>query len=334
MKLAKLTCERFAGVPDGSYAFGPLQRSGDDVRFVAGARGAGKTRLLEAVVALKELVGAYRAPPAFSSLIEPGAQKGRIGGTFVLNDAERDAAEHDSNELTVEFGLGEARADSTEIPKLVRELFAGYSHQAARSKLEYFPASRNLARYGEPTNELAEKLLRAGSHSAKYAGLAPHLVELSLADGARALREAATRGILMAGDAPDSLARYRTALAAVLPELRLRGAQLDDAGVPSLVFDRAGGGTVDVHHLSESQKQIFLLVATMLRLQLSHSIILLDMPELHLHAADQSRILPALLPLGRDNQWIVASGSSEILKGARRDQMIVLSAAATSEPRR
>ena len=90
MKLVKLECEHFAGVPDGSYAFGPLQRSGDDVRFVAGARGAGKTRLLEAVVALKELVGAYRAPPAFSSLIEPGAQKGRIGGTFVLNDAEID----------------------------------------------------------------------------------------------------------------------------------------------------------------------------------------------------------------------------------------------------
>jgi len=75
-----------------------------------------------------------------------------------------------------------------------------------------------------------------------------------------------------------------------LPELRLRGAQLDDAGVPCLVFDRPGGGTVDVHHLSDSQKQIFPLVATVLRLQLSHSIILLDMPELHLHAADQSRI--------------------------------------------
>ena len=120
-----------------------------------------------------------------------------------------------------------------------------------------------------------------------------------------------------------------------MPELRLRGAQLDDAGVPCLVFDRPGGTTVDVHHLSESQKQIFLLVATVLRLQLSHSIILLDAPELHLHAAVQSRLLPALLPLGHGNQWIVASGSSEILKGARRDQMIVLSAAAaTSEPRR
>jgi hypothetical protein len=330
MKLAKLECEHFAGVPDGSYVFGPLQRSGDDVRFVAGARGAGKTRLLEAVVALKELVGAYRAPPPFASLLEPGARTGRIGGTFVLSDAERTAAELESNELTVGFGLGEARADSTEIARPVRDLFAGYSHEATRSKLEYFPASRNLPRYGEPTNELAEKLHRAGAHAAKYAGLAPHLVELSLADGARALRETATRGILMAGDAPDSLARYRTALAAVLPELRLRGAQLDDAGVPDLVFDRPGGGTVSVHHLSESQKQIFLLVATMLRLQLAHSIILLDAPELHLHAADQSRLLPALLPLGHDNQWIIASGSSEILKGARRDQMIVLGAGAES----
>ena len=50
----------------------------------------------------------------------------------------------------------------------------------------------------------------------------------------------------------------------------------------------------------------------------------LDEPEVHIHIADQAKFLEMLIGLGSDNQWIVATGSSEIMKTVRRDQMIVL----------
>lgn len=158
----------------------------------------------------------------------------------------------------------------------------------------------------------------------------PALVARSAADGARALEETASRGLLLGADAPDSLGPYRAAFAKLVPELRLRGAQpprgatIGDGAKPILAFERPSGAVVGVHELSESQKQAVLLAGTILRLGLSRSIVLLDGPELHLHAADQARFLAALTTVGEDNQWIIATGSSEIMKTARREQVIAL----------
>ncbi len=157
---------------------------------------------------------------------------------------------------------------------------------------------------------------------------------MSTAEGALALKEASTRGLLLADDAPDSLGRYRAAFAMLLPELRLRGARPGEAGRSSLSFERPNGSMLDAHQLSESQKQSVLIAGTMLRIGLARSIVLLDEPELHIHVADQAKLMESLLALGSDNQWIVATGSSEIMKSVRRDQMIVLPSANDAGARR
>lgn len=332
MKITKLECQNFAGVPDGAYSFlVPGRSTPHDLTLIAGVRGSGKTRLLKAIVALKELVGAYRAPPPPASLLEPGQRQGSLGGTFLLTDEERAAVELDSNELTVAFTLGDAREhEPVKIPRPVRMLFSRFALNDARGKIELFPASRALAPYGEPTTADHEKLQRFGPGATKYAGLVPSLIALSAADGARALQETAARGMLLGLDAPDSLGAYRAAIAKLAPELRLRGAQPapgatpGDGSKPILAFERSNGTFVDAHALSDSQKQAVLLGGTIVRLGLSRSIILLDSPELHIHVADQGRFLETLVSLGDDNQWIVATGSSEIMKTARREQMIAL----------
>ena len=325
MKITELECQHFAGVPDGIYSFvSPTRPTPHELTLVAGVRGAGKTRLLEAIVALKELVGAYRSAPPLASLLDPGATTGKLGGTFLLTDEERGTAELTTNEVTVEFAMGATPSAPTKIPRGLRLLFARYDHDHARGKVEYFSALRWLPPFGEPTTVEDEKSVRLGSQSAKYAGLVPSLIALSLEDGARALSEAARRGLLLGTDAPDSLLPYRTALATLLPELRLRSAHLGSDGPPRLLFDRSNGTTIEAHQLSGAQKQALLLVGTMIRIGLSHSIVLLDAPELHVHVADQGRFLQTLIQLGNDNQWIVASGSSDIMKTAQREQMIVL----------
>jgi hypothetical protein len=331
MKIAKLECEEFAGVPNGAYSFlAPNRAVPNNLTLIAGMRGSGKTRFLEAIVALKELVGAYRASPPESSLWEHGASRGKLGGTFLLSDEEKDLAELPSNELLVEFGMGELAGITTKISATVRKLFARYDHDEAHGKIEYFSASRLLPPFGEPTTVAQEAFLRLGSQPTKYSGLVPSLIEMSLGDGARALKETTTRGMLLGLDAPDSLIPYRAALANLLPELRLRGAGAGDDEKPTLLFERANGAVVPWYRLSDSQKQALLLAGTMVRIGLSQSIILLDEPELHTHVADQAKLIETLATIGNDNQWIVATGSSEIMKAARRDQMIALPSASRS----
>lgn len=332
MKISKLECRNVAGVPDGVYAFtAPGKSEPHDLTFVAGVRGAGKTRLLEAIVALKELVGAYRAPPPVSTLLEGNKRDGVLAGTFLLTEEERVAAELDAREVVVSFALG-GDADSTKIARPLRTLFSRFAFQQGTGKMELFPAGRTLPPFGEATTADHEKLQRFGPAVTKYAGLVPALVALSAADGARALEETASRGLLLGADAPDSLAPYRSVFAKLVPELRLRGAQpprgasSGDGAKPILAFERPNGDVVGVHELSESQKQAVLLGGSIVRLGLSRSIVLLDGPELHVHVADQARFLGALTSVGDDNQWIVATGSSEIMKTARREQVIALPA--------
>ena len=93
MKIAKLECRNFAGVPDGAYSFlAPGRTTPHALTLVAGVRGSGKTRLLEAIVTLKELVGPYRAAPPLASLLEPFAARAAARYTWSpegFTDAER-----------------------------------------------------------------------------------------------------------------------------------------------------------------------------------------------------------------------------------------------------
>ena len=321
MKIVDIACENIAGVPDGQYSFRAAGRlDPEPLILVAGVRGAGKSSLLRAIVALKELIGAYGRPPESRRLVQRPEARSRLGGTFLLDPAEQREAGSSTAEVHVELNLGEPRA-LAEGP--VRRLFERYDHDDRRWKLEYFPANRNLGGGGAPTTEDDERRLRPGSAMTKYHGLVPSIVSLALADGARSLEETRRRGVLLREDAPDSLVPYRVALTTMVPELRLRGV-VESADGLSLGFDRRDGTLIFTEALSEGQRQGFLFAASIVRLGLSSSTVLIDSPELHIHVADQARFVAALSSLLPAAQLIVATGSSEIMKGARREQVIAL----------
>lgn len=151
------------------------------------------------------------------------------------------------------------------------------------------------------------------------------MTTLSVQDGARALAESKKHGLLLADDRPDSLGHYRAAIAELAPELRLLGATAEDpSGTPQLLFANKDGVEVGPEGLSAGQRQGVLIAASFARLGLSRSIVLIDVPELHLHGADHEAFIPRLLRLGGDNQLIVATGSSAMITAASREQTIVL----------
>ncbi len=324
MKLLSLTLTNVGGAPNGSY---PLTRPGDaplDLVYVTGPASSGKTAFLEAIVALKESVGAYGAPPNAAKLLRRGARTGRIEGTWLLSAAEMTRAETKQATWTTALDLGSEGVPPFADPAL-REIFGGYSDDPERGKLEYFPSNRRLAeRHStKPPSLDAEAELRPSSDPGKYAFLEAALVDLALSDGLAAVEQAMARGILLRSDQRDSLAPYRKDIAELAPSIRLVG--VDTSGrEPLLLFERRDGAQLHLHELSDSEKQAVLFAVTFRRIGLSHSIVLVDQPELYLHPDLQTRFVHALGRLGVDNQIFLATGSPEVMRTAAPHEVVHL----------
>jgi hypothetical protein len=174
MKLMRLVLQGIRGVRDGSYPFA-------EVALVTGGPASGKTSLLEAVAAAKEITGSYSAPADPRRLLRPGEARGRIEVTWLLSDAERARAGLVDAEQTVVRELGEG-ARPPDVPARLRKLFAAYSSDPEHGKFEYFPAHRKLAAPGRRTLVPAERDLRLGlsNDPDKYLSLRAFLHGLAL----------------------------------------------------------------------------------------------------------------------------------------------------------
>lgn len=326
MKLVRLVLENFRGAPNGTWSFMGLGGAPLDTVFITGPASSGKTTFLEAIAALKESVGAYDMPPETKRLRRRGATSGKVEGTWQLSADEMRRAELDRSTVTTTLDLGNDGPAELAEPGL-RELFAAYSHDSSRGKFEYFPANRAVGS-GEVRASLMvdeEARLRLGKGAEKYATSKRALINLALGDGVTAIEEAMARGLLLRNDQRDSLAPYRKDLAGLAPHLRLIGVEIVGKG-HELIFERADGARLTLDDLSDSEKQAFLFCATFRRIGLSHSVVLVDQPELYLHADLHLRFIQALGRLGVDNQIFYATGSLDITRTAMPNQVIQLEA--------
>ena len=325
MKLLRLVVENFRGAPNGAYSFvHPSTGAPLETVLITGPAASGKTSLLEAIATLKESVGAWGAPPDPARLIRRGAAAGVIEGTWLLAPSEVERASAKQATVISRFELG-ANANPPEMDVGLRDLLSAYDHAPEHGKFEYFPTNRALApRAGAAVRDLAgEARQRLGSSPTKYASLQRALVDLALRDGVKTLDEAASRGLLFRSDQRDSLLPYKRELAGMLPHLRLLGVEME-GDAAALAFERDDGARLGLDDLSDSEKQAVLFVATFRRIGLSRSIVLVDQPELCLHADAQLGFVRAIEGLGVDNQLFFATGSLEITRTAAAHQIIRL----------
>jgi hypothetical protein len=218
-----------------------------------------------------------RPAAAAHALLRAGATRGQLRARFLLDAEEQARADLPSPEVEISVEL-RSDAPLPDVAKGARALFAHFSFDESHSKLEYFPDTRSLEMSGAPTSVELEKRLRPTRLPQKYEGLVPSLCALSSLDGARALEESATRGLLLGDDAPDSLGPYRRALARLAPEVHLKGVVPGDGG-PRLAFAVKGRGCCRWRG-SRSAEAGALLAGTIVRLGLAQSLILIDLPSL------------------------------------------------------
>jgi hypothetical protein len=286
MKIRRATFLGVRGVDDATYDFtDPRTGAPHGVVVFAGASGSGKTRVLEALVAVKEALGPYGLPTQGAPWIGDGSAS-KIVVTFQLDPAEQDYAGTSSSiaEGEVIFEAERVRRDAEDGLRAVLER---YSHERTHGKLEYFPAQRRIpavAPFGG-LGVLEQRILRASKDPRKYSFVVQFL---------RALEHDRARA-----------EGFATRLAALSPTVRH---QTSEGEVIPRCFSSRGRPAVTALDLSDGEMDAVVFAATAVHVGLDHSLVLVDRPDLHLD--DPSLVLRGLAGLGQDNQLFLAAGSA------------------------
>jgi hypothetical protein len=333
VKVTRLAIAGFRGLPDRAFDLTDSSNgSPHGVVLVTGHSGAGKTSFLDAILAAKEDVGAYgpRRPPA--SFVRPGARAARVEVHWWLSPEERQRAGITEAEITTVSLFGEGAPALSAHPEGLRSLLAEYTREPERGKVEYFHAERALPAGGGTRtasgdiSSVMEARTRLALSLDKYRPLRGYLIEAILNDGLALAETVRERGIALRRPEPDAQTWIRDVLKLVLRDKAFDGIDRAESGY-RVRFRGRDGEIGDLDELSASERQAVLFSVTFLRSGVHGSLVLIDTPELHIHPNRQADLFAALCALGRDNQIIAATTSSELLASVQPDQVIDLSRA-------
>lgn len=90
------------------------------------------------------------------------------------------------------------------------------------------------------------------------------------------------------------------------------------------VFSNAANQEVTIDQLSDGEKQLYGRVLSLMMLNPNNSIILIDEPEIALHPAWQQKIMQIYSRIGKNNQFIVATHSPQIIASVPYKNRILL----------
>lgn len=300
MKIQRATFLGVRGVPDMTLDLtNPRTNALHDVVVFTGPSGSGKTRVLEALIAAKEALGAYGPMTAGAPWIASG-QAAKIHLTFLLNEEEQRYAGTSQPTQDGEVVFQPDRAKS-EADEGLRAVLERYTHEVGQGKLEYFPSSRHTTGFA-PYGGLGpawNRIGRASKDARKYSFVVPFLRSLEF-DRPRADRFLAT-------------------LKALAPTLHYAPGTSPD-GLPRC-FSSRGGSAVTAAELSDGEADAVIFAATAALIGLDHSLVFVDRPDLHWQ--DAGAVLSGLAALGKDNQLFLA-GRPELAAAAEGGLVVQL----------
>ena len=90
------------------------------------------------------------------------------------------------------------------------------------------------------------------------------------------------------------------------------------------IFTNAAGEKVTIDQLSDGEKQLYGRVISLMILDPHNSVILIDEPEIALHPSWQQQIMSVYSKIGKNNQFIVATHSPQIIANTNYENLIIL----------
>lgn len=312
MKLVQWTGKGVRGVPDGtcSFAVGP-----PGVTLITGGIGAGKTSLLRAIAAARRAVEPFESPPDGRDLMRDHGEPGLLRADWA----------HDGHRWLVDWHLGEGKRP--EVPAPAQAMLGspdradmGFEWMTSRRSIGVHPALPIFA-----ASRASDRTSRYSDADDKYQGMWRHLSDSVTGSAAQIAGSAEARGVVFRGQLPDGLSAQKRSFSELCPGLRLHSVEPRERLRPLVWFQRSDGKRIEVAALSDGELQAFLFAGVFAWLDLRHSLVLIDTPELHIHPSDHVRFFRALCALGTDNQIIAATTSPAILASVAPAQIIDLS---------
>ncbi len=303
MKLIELAIRGIAGLPDLRANLSAPNGVPHDLVVVSGPPASGKTRLCELIVAALEAIGPYEGIVRSETWMGSEANKvARVELGLWMNEEElATATMANPSRATVTFVPGDVICEAE---RGVRRLVERYDHDPGHGKREYMPEGRQRA-WGlrkDGLGELEQMLLRVSKDAQKYS-FVPRLIASLEQDRVRR-------------------ARFASTLAQLAPGLRLR--DLDPEDHPERVFETPTNPLALYEELTATEADAVILAATVALCGLSHSIVIIDRPELYVPPHRLVAWSQSLLGLGLDNQWILATGNPALAASVDPTQHIAL----------
>lgn len=294
MRILSIETNGCRGVADRRYDLASSAEGSNSLMALTGPSGAGKTSLLDAIAAGKELVAPYGTSPASSDLIREDLDECKISMDWSLTEDERSFAALEgpaSSEVIVRRrALVDVDADAGLIAVLER-----YSHYAGYGKMDYFPDDRAVPTHAVLLSDLVmdQRMQRLARGPGKYAGIARM-----------------TREVLLDEDAGRLGTTLKELFSHLCPTRRLVG--VGPQGAP--VFESTVGSKQTLEKLPASEKMAFLFAAGFVLLGLHDSVVLIDTPELRMGPGDAARILSELMSFAPTTQLVVATRDPSVLE--------------------
>jgi hypothetical protein len=296
-------------VPDLTLDLTDPQTGGARELFVVtGPAGSGKTRLLEAIVAAKEVIAPYGLFAPVEGWLAEDAAEAVVELDFALDADEQSFCESEGADVKARVVFAPEGADA-EVSEGVRELLGRYEHDARVGKMDYLPANRALPPPGDAhgLSAMEQRLSRLGRDPDKYSFVPRLLVQAATDPSDTELRP-----------------RLESALASVSRELRFVVHPSD----PLRCLSYAGSEPVAPSELGTTAAHALLVAATAALVRYDRSIVLLDRPECAVEERSLGAFVRGLLALAPGVQLIVASSSPSLKAGLDGRAIHTLGAAA------
>ena len=307
MKISRFAVRGVLGVRDLDldFAAGSASMPGGprDVVIVSGPPASGKTRLFDLMLAALEAVGPYHGMVRASDWCADLAKGARVELGLFLEGLEG-SPEGASARAVVDFT---ADGVLTAVDRRVAKLVSRYDHDPTHGKREYFPEGRQRA-WGarcDGLGELEQSLLRSTKDAQKYSFVPRFLAEL---------RHDAQRR-----------ATFAQKLELLSPSVRFAAAPRKD---PTACFKNRMREEVPFVELSSSESEAVIIAATATLVGLHRSVIFLDRPELYVSSDRLAEFVEALLQLGEQNQWFIATSDRNLAASLPRAHHVSLGSGA------
>jgi hypothetical protein len=275
------------GLANRQYSFARSPEDAHDRVLIRGGPCSGKTRLIEVIVAARELLAIHEEMPEHATLIQPGNKTSKVILSWLLTPEEQATIGAPTRVVVSEIIFGAYPAE--EHDSRIGFLLERYDHEDSTPKVEYFSAQRRLDLGGGDAglDEYAQVQLRSTMSPTprKFSWLPGFLARLP--------------------DQPAQAARFARSLA--------NFSSTCEYDLARHALTSRGRVLRGPRELSASETDAVTISATATLVGLSGSIVLIDRPDLY--GIDAARAMAGLSGLGRDNQLIIATDAPELATG-------------------